>query len=181
MTESMGRWGYPGVYDPVSPTLLAGATGEDRRIDVAVAAGESAVTLSFSDILAADAEDQDQASSFAQVGSSDRLFVSQESDLEPSFLSATTDCRSRCYDIWEHCSLLSCAQSIFGCPSCNDELTSCLSGCGSVCNDADNDGVCNNEDNCPVNVNPWQGDCDNDGIGDACDTHNGSGCIIVGA
>ncbi len=51
-------------------------------------------------------------------------------------------------------------------------------GCGGegqpVCEtscDADNDGILNELDNCPVIANPQQLDADDDGIGDVCDTH----------
>ncbi len=37
------------------------------------------------------------------------------------------------------------------------------------CPDADNDGVCDADDNCPNDANPNQEDADNDGIGDVCD------------
>jgi len=44
--------------------------------------------------------------------------------------------------------------------------------------DSDGDGVPNTTDNCPTTANPMQTDCDQDGIGDACDTDtdcNGDG------
>jgi hypothetical protein len=37
------------------------------------------------------------------------------------------------------------------------------------CGDTDNDGVCDDDDNCPATANTNQADADNDGAGDACD------------
>lgn len=41
--------------------------------------------------------------------------------------------------------------------------------CTPVCPDADGDGVCDQNDNCPAVPNPDQTDTDGDGVGDACD------------
>ena len=37
------------------------------------------------------------------------------------------------------------------------------------CSDADGDGICLEDDNCPTTYNPTQTDTDNDGVGNACD------------
>ena len=42
------------------------------------------------------------------------------------------------------------------------------------CADADNDGICDDVDNCPINANPDQLDTDSDGVGDVCDN-----CVIT--
>ncbi|HIA02512.1 MAG TPA: hypothetical protein EYN06_05930 [Myxococcales bacterium] len=44
-----------------------------------------------------------------------------------------------------------------------DALANCIDS------DDDNDSILDNEDNCPLDFNPDQGDSDKDGIGDACD------------
>ena len=49
--------------------------------------------------------------------------------------------------------------------------------CDSLGGDTDNDGVCNDNDNCPNTFNPDQADADGNGIGDACD--NGGGGNII--
>ncbi|MEM7230348.1 MAG: lamin tail domain-containing protein [Planctomycetota bacterium] len=43
-------------------------------------------------------------------------------------------------------------------------------GCAATAPDMDMDGIPDAEDNCPMDANPQQEDCDLDGIGDACDT-----------
>jgi hypothetical protein len=40
---------------------------------------------------------------------------------------------------------------------------------GGACIDSDDDGICDDDDNCPAEANPDQGDADDDGIGDLCD------------
>jgi hypothetical protein len=41
---------------------------------------------------------------------------------------------------------------------------------GTICLDADSDGIANSLDNCPTTANPDQLDCNNNGIGEACET-----------
>lgn len=48
-----------------------------------------------------------------------------------------------------------------------------------VVSDADSDGVADNSDNCPMVANANQGDMDNNGVGDACDTDCGTELTAV--
>jgi hypothetical protein len=41
---------------------------------------------------------------------------------------------------------------------------------GQACSDVDDDGHCDDADNCPTNSNADQADADRDGLGDACET-----------
>ena len=40
---------------------------------------------------------------------------------------------------------------------------------GNCINDTDNDGICDEVDNCPEDYNPGQEDIDNNNLGDVCD------------
>jgi uncharacterized protein YcfL len=53
--------------------------------------------------------------------------------------------------------------------------------CASQGGDSDNDGICDNKDNCPNVANPDQKDSNNNGIGDACETTGGNACDKVTA
>jgi hypothetical protein len=41
---------------------------------------------------------------------------------------------------------------------------------GTICLDSDRDGIANSLDNCPTTANPDQLDCNNNGVGEACET-----------
>lgn len=90
----------------------------------------------------------------------------------PSALSAQlcpTDCANVCN------SSSSCSSS---CTLDCDTYSTC--GDYGVCNtDPDGDGLTWN-DNCPGVYNPDQADCDGDGIGNACDTDNGTWSLVSG-
>ena len=71
----------------------------------------------------------------------------------------------------------------------------CLANCGpkdmgttdgptgdvGPCVDDDLDGVCDDDDNCPLIANPTQVDCDTDGLGDACDPVYTAACVTLRA
>ena len=48
-------------------------------------------------------------------------------------------------------------------------ISSCSDNCDFYGGDYDEDGVCDDYDNCPFTANPDQSDVDGDGIGDSCD------------
>jgi hypothetical protein len=52
---------------------------------------------------------------------------------------------------------------------CTADACDPVVGCVNVFLDADGDGVCDANDNCPAVANPDQADADADGTGDACD------------
>jgi hypothetical protein len=61
------------------------------------------------------------------------------------------------------------ADCIDGCPNDPDRTEPGECGCGVPEDDTDGDGVLDCEDNCPSISNDQQEDCNDDGIGDACD------------
>ncbi len=58
------------------------------------------------------------------------------------------------------------AETNTGCVYSNDPIYNCEGDC---INNADGDGLCDEEDNCPDNINTSQSDSDGDGVGNACD------------
>ena len=63
------------------------------------------------------------------------------------------------------------AETNTGCVYSSDPVYDCD---GECINNADGDGLCDEEDNCPDNMNTSQSDSDNDGVGNACDN-----CVSV--
>lgn len=61
---------------------------------------------------------------------------------------------------------------------CYQDYINCLDNTPPV--DTDGDGVPDNRDNCRMITNPDQSDCDNDRMGDACDSFNGFSFIETG-
>lgn len=82
-----------------------------------------------------------------------------------------TDSTACNFDSAAQCDDSSCVYAT-GCETCSGETD----GTGVVSdNDADDDGVCDLDDNCPNDANPGQEDIDNDGDGDVCDDSDGDG------
>ncbi|MCB9291283.1 MAG: T9SS type A sorting domain-containing protein, partial [Lewinellaceae bacterium] len=67
-----------------------------------------------------------------------------------------------------------------------DQIDMDNDGQGDICDacpndpydDADNDGICGDTDNCPATPNPTQSDLDADGLGDACDASNPINIVV---
>ncbi|HLF54080.1 MAG TPA: thrombospondin type 3 repeat-containing protein, partial [Candidatus Nanoarchaeia archaeon] len=57
-----------------------------------------------------------------------------------------------------------------------DEGTACVAD--AVVDDDDNDGILNDDDNCPIAFNPDQTDTDDDGLGNACDPDNDNDGVL---
>ena len=64
------------------------------------------------------------------------------------------------------CNFDPAAETNTGCVYSTDPIYDCE---GECVNNADGDGLCDEEDNCPDNINTSQSDTDNDGVGNACD------------
>jgi hypothetical protein len=61
-----------------------------------------------------------------------------------------------------------------GCPNDPNKIAPGACGCGIPDTDTDGDGVPDCHDNCPSIPNPGQGDCNADGVGDACEIASGA-------
>jgi thrombospondin type 3 repeat protein len=86
-----------------------------------------------------------------------------------SFNAAHADCGASCNISFNECKT-SCGGN---CDQlCLDDFNSCMNYCQYA--DTDGDGVNDPVDNCPDNANADQADCDADGIGDVCDSQNGT-------
>jgi hypothetical protein len=58
------------------------------------------------------------------------------------------------------------------CPDDPDKTEPGICGCGVPDTDTDGDGIADCIDNCPADYNPGQEDCNNNGVGNACDAIN---------
>jgi poly(hydroxyalkanoate) depolymerase family esterase len=65
-------------------------------------------------------------------------------------------------------------------PSCVGPSRACIGG-GNGNPDSDNDGIADDADNCPNNVNTDQADNDNDGVGNVCDATPNGGSGVADA
>ncbi len=86
----------------------------------------------------------------------------------------TPDCQDRCPDDPAKTRPGGCGCGVSDADADGDGAPDCGDTCPDDAeNDADNDGICGNLDNCPAAANADQADTDGDGAGDACDDSSG--------
>jgi hypothetical protein len=97
-------------------------------------------------------------------------------DPEPTVGEVTSDSTGPCVDAcWGEYNL--CIVDCPNCSSCRRVRELCLARCDS--GDSDGDGRFDANDNCPLDFNPDQANCDGDALGNACDPINAAYTVTV--